>query len=281
MRNPRHIRSGLAALVLAAATASAPALASEATADFLFVGSYHMDNPGRDVHNMQADDVTSERRQAEIREVAALLERYRPTRVFVERDSAKQADLDRRFADTCGKGEPLAHSETEQLGLRIACDMGLAGATAADWNELGAIDDSERINWMRVLELPGQKERHAQMLAVGAEMSRIDQEVLDNGSVLDALRRKNSRDWLDANARSYFHLALLGTPDDPVGASWMGYWYVRNQMIFNNIVRGTKDGDRVLVIYGAGHGNLLRQMAADSGMYHVHDPLEWLDPQPR
>jgi hypothetical protein len=34
----------------------------------------------------------------------------------------------------------------------------------------------------------------------------------------------------------------------------------------------------VLVIYGAGHGNMLRQLAIDSGMYTVQDPLAWLSP---
>ncbi len=281
MSNTRIFPTCLAALVLVAAASTPQASASEPRADFLFVGSYHMDNPGRDVHNMEADDVTSERRQAEIREVAALLERYRPTRVFVERDVAKQADLDRRFAETCHQGKPLSRSETEQLGLRIACNLGLDGVIAADWNELGAIEDGDRIDWSRAAKRPDQQERHATMLAVGAEMTRIDQEILDNGTVLDSLRRKNSRDWLDANARSYFHLALLGTPEDPSGAYWMGYWFVRNQMIFNNIVRATEPGDRVLVIYGAGHGNLLRQLAGDSGMYRVHDPLEWLDASAR
>lgn len=34
-----------------------------------------------------------------------------------------------------------------------------------------------------------------------------------------------------------------------------------NLAIFNNIARNTDKGDRVLVIYGAGHGNYLRQLA--------------------
>lgn len=48
-------------------------------------------------------------------------------------------------------------------------------------------------------------------------------------------------------------------------------------MIANNIERATRPGDRVLVLYGAGHGNWLRQDAAESGLYRMHDPLRWLD----
>ena len=60
----------------------------------------------------------------------------------------------------------------------------------------------------------------------------------------------------------------------------MQLWYGRNLMIFNNIARRTEPGDRILVIYGAGHGNHLRQLAADSGVYRVHDPLAWLSGEP-
>ena len=92
----------------------------------------------------------------------------------------------------------------------------------------------------------------------------------------DALLRLNSPDWLRANARAYFRIGLYGTPDDPIGANWDMLWYGRNLAIFNNIVRATKPGDRVLVIYGAGHGNWLRQLATDSGMYRVEDTARWL-----
>ena len=54
-----------ASLLLAFAFAMpAGAQAPRPVADYLFVGSYHMDNPGRDVHNTQADDVYLPRRQA-------------------------------------------------------------------------------------------------------------------------------------------------------------------------------------------------------------------------
>src|SRR3546814_16208482 len=57
----------------------------------------------------------------------------------------------------------------------------------------------------------------------------------------------------------------------------MMLWFGRNQRIFNNIVRHTEPGDRVLVIYGAGHGNLLQHFASGSGFYRVHDATTCLD----
>ena len=54
-----------ASLLLAFAFATpAGAQTPSSAAGYLFVGSCHMNNPGRDVHNTQADDVYLPRRQA-------------------------------------------------------------------------------------------------------------------------------------------------------------------------------------------------------------------------
>lgn len=278
---------GIRALVVLAMMAMVPlAVAAEEESDavpaaeFLFLGSYHMDNPGRDVHNTKADDVLAEKRQREIAEVARRIERYRPTKVFVEVGTASQARLEEEFAASCHGERPLEPDEVEQLGYRIACDLGLSGVIAVDWNDLGPIKDEDSINYLKAIERHGQQEQRARDLRIGAARAAGDQAVLDGGTVGDMLRHLNSPEWLAANARAYFRIGLYGSADDPVGANWVMLWYGRNLAIFNNIVRGTVPGDRVLVIYGAGHGNLLRQLAADSGFFRVQDTERWLRADP-
>lgn len=51
----------------------------------IFLGSYHMANPGLDGFNLEADDVLSPRRQNEIETLVEALANFRPTRVLVER----------------------------------------------------------------------------------------------------------------------------------------------------------------------------------------------------
>lgn len=269
------INFALAALLCAATATDATAQPAPG-ADFLFVGSYHMGNPGRDVHNTKADDITSEKRQREIDEVVRLLERYRPTKVMVEADIARQAELQERFDRSCEGSRPLTRNETEQLGFRIACDLKLPGVIAVDWNELGPIKDEDSIDYLKAVERHGQQQTYQEHLKIGERVNAEDQRTLDEGSVVDMLRRLNSPAWLEANGRAYYRIGLLGTQQDPIGANWVQLWYGRNLMIFNNIARRTGPDDRVLVIYGAGHGNLLRQLAKDSGIYRVHDPLDWL-----
>lgn len=247
-------------------------------AEFLFIGSYHMDNPGRDVHNTKADDVLSEKRQREIAEVVRLIERYRPTKVMVEAETASQDEINTRFAESCKGSRPLARNETEQLGFRIACDMGLKTVYAVDWNELGPIKDEDSIDYLKAVERHHQQEQYDLHLAIGKAEADKGQQVLDRGTVLDMLKHLNSRPFLKQNAMAYYRIGMLGTPSDPIGANWVQLWFGRNLAIFNSIARNTEKGDRVLVIYGAGHGNYLRQLAVDSGIYQVHEPMDWLSP---
>jgi len=269
----------LAALPVAPLQAQAQAGgggAADPAASVLFVGSYHMANHNRDVHNTRSDDVLAAKRQQEIAEVARLLERYRPTKVMVEVDPSSQAKLDAEFAASCKGDRPLGRDEVEQLGYRIACDLGLPGVVGVNWNELGPIRDEASIDYGAAIERHGQQAQGARDMAAGNAQAAQDQAVLDHGSIGDMLRHLNSPGWLAANARAYFHIGLYGTADDPAGANWVMLWHGRNLIIFNNIVRNTAPGDRVLVVYGAGHGNLLRQFAADSGFYRVEDTGRWL-----
>lgn len=277
-REPLGAASGIAIALMAIPPFAASADEPETTpaADFLFLGSYHMGNPGRDVHNTRSDDVLADKRQREIAEVARLVARYRPTKVFVEAGAASQALVDSEYAGSCRGERPLEADEVEQLGFRIACEAGLPGVIAVDWNGLGPIRDEASIDYLAAIARAGQQaERERHMRIGGADAARA-QRVLDRGTIRDMLLHLNSPAWLAANAKAYFRIGLYGTTEDAAGANWMMLWFGRNQRIFNNIVRHTEPGDRVLVIYGAGHGNLLLQLAVDSGYFRVQDTQRWL-----
>ncbi len=266
------------AAVAGCSVANADVQDRDPQADFLFIGSYHMGNPGRDVHNTKADDVLSEGRQREIAEVVRLVERYRPTKVMVEAATESQDKINARFTESCKRSRPLERNETEQLGFRIACDMGLKAVYAVDWNDLGPIKDEDSVDYRKAVERHQQQKQYAEHLAIGKAESDRGQLLLDGGTVLDMLKYLNSNTFLEHNARAYYRIGMLGTPSDPIGANWVQLWFGRNLAIFNNIARNTDKGDRVLVIYGAGHGNYLRQLAIDSGIYRVHEPINWLSP---
>ena len=83
----------------------------------------------------------------------------------------------------------------------------------------------------------------------------------------------NNPEHLADMNRDYFDFAMLGDDQKSPGANWVGSWHMRNLRIFAKLVRvADKPGDRVLVIYGAGHGFLLNEFAQQSHAFKVVSP---------
>jgi hypothetical protein len=78
----------------------------------LVLGVYHMANPGRDVVNMQADDVLAETRQSEIAEVIEVLRGFNPTRIAVEAPFYDSDVISARFRDYVNGEHELSRNET-------------------------------------------------------------------------------------------------------------------------------------------------------------------------
>src|SRR2546430_15130549 len=92
----------IAAVILAVsqqAPLERPAPPPPARAEVLVLGVYHMSNPGHDIFNMQADDVLAPKRQAEIAQVMAVLKRFQPTKIAVERDPRDNRSEERRVGE--------------------------------------------------------------------------------------------------------------------------------------------------------------------------------------
>ena len=83
------MRTALVCLYLLAISRNASAQ-SNARADILVLGTYHMANPGRDVHNMVADDVLSTKRQQELTQLVEALKRYGPTKIAIEASAGSE-----------------------------------------------------------------------------------------------------------------------------------------------------------------------------------------------
>jgi len=242
----------------------------------LVVGLYHMDNPGRDVVNLAADDVLSPHRQREIEAVARALAAFKPTRVAIESPQAKQDELDARYARYRAGEASLGKSEDDQLGLRIAALRDLTRVDAVDWNGMPPVTRIEVIDYQAGAERLGQQDFLAAMRARLKARAAVDQQRLRQGSVGDMLRWLNDPQRLRDSNAAYFDYARIAGDDDYPGANWLQFWYGRNLKIFANLTRIAGPGERVLVIYGAGHAPLLRQFAQQSGYFDVLDPLDYL-----
>ena len=105
----------------------------------------------------------------------------------------------------------------------------------------------------------------------------LEQNRLQRESTLgEILYLENSQECIAAGHHLYLDFARVGAGDTYVGADLVSAWYGRNIRIFANLQRLAEPGDRILVIYGAGHAAILRELiggAANMRLVEAHDYL--------
>jgi hypothetical protein len=271
-------------LIISLATLGLPALADttvqllserslEEGPKVMVLGTPHFANPGRDVVNIDVEDILVPERQEEIRALIEQLAEFRPTHIAVEwlqTDQDRLTELYERYID--GSHE-LGRGEEEQIGMRLAAHLGHKRIYAVDWNGFPP-GELEAYNWLEW----GENNDRQDWIAAMRDPDRSGLKVeLGERSVTRWLLEVNSEDVLAQGHRRYFNYAMLGDQDHQPGANWLGHWYARNMRIFANLVRLTSDpDDRILVIYGSGHAYLLRQFVLESGAMRLVEPHDIL-----
>jgi hypothetical protein len=71
-------------------------------------------------------------------------------------------------------------------------------------------------------------------------------------------------------------MLAVGDKDQQTGADLNAGWYLRNAKIFGKLMHVAKPGDRVLVVYGSGHGFWLRHFASLTPGYRNVDVMPYL-----
>jgi hypothetical protein len=233
---------------------------SDARPEILVLGTYHMANPGRDIFNMQADDVLSPKRQQEIAQAVEVLKKFQPTKIAVEAN-VSSTKTTQNFADYLAGKYTLTRNEDEQIGFRLAKELGLK--TIYPVNEDGDFPYGHLINYAKA---KGRADKlDALQASIGARVKEQD-DFLHSHTILDMLELMNSDSTVAKDVASYFAFVPYGDPDDYAGPDLLAMWYQRNIRIYRNIVALVDSpNEKILVIYGAGHLGWLQQDASNDG----------------
>ena len=261
MRTPvRSLAMVLGAAVPALAQAPSAGQASPpaARAEVLVLGVYHMANPGRDIHNMRADDVLAPKRQAEIGQFVEILKRFRPTKIAVERNVGDER-ISRDYAEYLAGTHELTPNEIEQVGFRLAKELGHAALYPVD-----ADGDFPYPRLVKYAQATGRsKELDDISDAFGAEV-KAQGEYLASHSILETLLYINADEKVARELGLHQRMAHFGENGDWAGADLLADWYRRNARIFTNVTRIVDSpNERVLVVFGAGHLGLLRDAVSN------------------
>jgi len=256
----RYLLVFLLALLPAAAVAQEPV-------SVMVIGTFHWSNPGRDLHDIHADDVLAPKRQAEIAALAAGISRFHPTQIDVE----WPADVVSQRYDAYTKGAlPPSRNEVVQFGFR------LAQANGASIHGVDVDGDFPFDAVQAYAKAHGEDDIVARADAELVERVQQQQNVLNRGTISHALRMDNSPAAAREDNEFYRTMLKVGGGAEQPGADLLTAWYTRNFHICANIVQLAKPGERIVVIFGSGHEYLLRQCVSEMPGYKLIEPNEYL-----
>lgn len=246
--------TGIIAILLYSAVGSWPQSACAGKPQVMVLGTYHMANPGRDVYNMQVDDVRTPKRQRELAEFTDVLAKFQPTKIAIEADPDSKT-VPAAFQDYLAGKHELSRSEVEQIGFRLAKQLGQ--------KELYPVNVEGEFPIQRVMDYAKAKDRSPElekmMASIGQTVTEEDAYIKSH-TVLDSLLYMNSPSSVAAGNDFYMQMASFGEDGDYAGPDLLTDWYGRNIRIYSNIVKLiASPGDRILVIYGAGHLGWLQE----------------------
>ncbi len=236
------------------------------------LGMTHLHNPGADAVNMDMGNIHSSKKQAELQELIQLIAKFKPTKIAIE-ISPEDTLWNERYYDYYQKntlkekiGEDdkfLLSSEIVQICYPLAQKM--------NHRKLYGIDAFGNFNLDSVI-VYAERNGFGEQLKEFENLMKTMQSDIENiskGSILEIIRFTNSENF-DKNYNQTFYLKQLigfGKEDDYVGTEVVSDWYLRNLKIFTNLNRIVEPDDRILVVYGAGHKDILVDF--------IRDRIDW------
>ena len=89
----------------------------------MILGSSHLSNPGWNGVNPKIDDVLTPKRQAEIEQLVAQLGKFQPTKIALEIDVSRDAEINASYQGYLEGTYELKRYESDQIGFRLAKQM--------------------------------------------------------------------------------------------------------------------------------------------------------------
>ncbi len=239
--------------------------------EVMVVGTYHFGSPGLDIFNSKIDDVLKPQRQLELEVLATALAEFSPTKIMLERVAETPALIDPCYAAFTPGDMAESRDERVQIGYRVARQLGHRTVYAIDEQHYFPFD--KLVAWAQAT---GAQARLDALMAKGAARAKRIEE-LQSRTVPAALAEMNRSETIDSDHGFYYEALGFADVEQQPGADLNAMWYLRNAKIFAKLQQVAVAGDRVLVIYGAGHTYWLGHFARMTPGYRSVEPVPYLE----
>ncbi len=255
---------------------------AEQPVEVMVLGTFHFTYPNLDAHQTGQSrqvDIMSGARQAELQTVIDRLLGFRPDRIAIEVGVEEQARIDSLYGLYRADRFELPVGEQFQIAFRMARELGHERVYCIDtWGDYERFLDRDAF-WDGYVKFLESGPDTALQRAYSAYHAGTDAFLADH-SLIEGFRALNRPEHLQILQGAYFlnGFSFELEPYDYGGADWeASRWYDRNLRIFRNIKRlADVPGERVFVLFGAGHHALLRDYIEYSPRHRYVPVLDYL-----
>lgn len=243
--------------------------------DILLLGTFHF---------MESDiDFYSRKSQKELELLSESIKSFAPDTIAVEAAAHAQKDIDSSYEKFCLDNlNDIDKMKRENLGdIHIfggcypimynneAVQIGYRLGKLFSHTKIYAIDDdtASNMNPMKS-DIPS--------LAEAKKAFKLHSNAEPKDSIIEKLKYINDEKWINLHHSTYIQANAVNADSDYSGSTMVAAWYERNLKIFANIQNLAKSSKRMLVIYGAGHLKILKQLINEDSNLRLVDISEYI-----
>ncbi|RYY66594.1 MAG: hypothetical protein EOO13_15600 [Chitinophagaceae bacterium] len=238
----------------------------------LLLGTFHFGYPNMDDHKTDSSkfiDVMSQQRQREIQELADVIERFKPTRFYIE--SGNQRFHDSLYKEYVAGKYSLGRNENYQLGYRVAKQNGMKKLYAVDASNF-ASDNYKTYKWLDSMwnvNNPIDSVRDKYWGKKFSELYTMSDSIETTLTMLENFLLMAQPASLRRMHGAYL-VNGFGTTESNGPDMLSMWWFSRNLRIFNKILQTRPEAeDRIIVLFGNGHAPILKQCFDSSPEFEV------------
>lgn len=250
----------------------------------LTLGTFHFNFPNMDKVQYGKDDiidVLEPKFQAEIEKLVNKLSKFSPTIIAIERPANMQNKIDSLYYLYQENKYVLQRGEYEQIGFRLAKKLGI--------NRIYCVDEWGK-HYKNIEDLLKDESSEAFIHFENSFYNHPDsaknyytKSILKKQGIIPELILLNNPENIKRSLGNYLigHFKYEANNHDFIGTDFeTGRWFNRNLRIFRNIQRiKTEPQDKILVIFGSGHMNILNYLFECSPEYSLHNICNYLNIQ--
>jgi hypothetical protein len=229
----------------------------------LLLGTFHFENPGLDVVQVNMFNVMSDKSQNELENITNKITKFGPDKIFVEWDYHKQDKLDKFYNKNTDSLLQNDANEIVQVALKSAKKLGHKKLYGIDYNST----DFPYDNLVKGMEAADQFDLIKKNEETLKHFETDHNAKIAKYNLTELLLDINTKESNEYNIGWYLETAIKGgKKDNFVGPFLVSEWYRRNLYMYALIQKliESKD-DKIMVLLGAGHTAMIREFVE-------HDP---------